>query len=97
MTLNRRIQCSLSGLLLIFISAYSSAEGGHKHHHALPQGFSDLMEKSMAEKFGLEFYVDGQVIPGVVTKLPGDGTVEVRNQSRDRIVIRLRRVSAIGR
>ena len=39
----------------------------------------------------------GQVIPGVVTAITDDGAVEVRNQARDRIVIRLDRVDAIGR
>ena len=70
-----------------------SADGDRK----LPAAYRELMQQSLEQKFGLEFYVKGQMIPGVVTRLGDDGVVEARNQSRDRIIIRLDRIDAIAR
>ena len=62
-----------------------------------PAAYHELLEASMTEKFGLEFYVKGQVIPGIVTAISDDGAVEVRNQRQDRVIIRLDRIDALGR
>ena len=57
--------------------------------------FGELFEISRAEKKGLTFYIGGQTVPGIVTKVNPD-TVEVRNQSHSRVVIRLDRVDAVA-
>lgn len=59
--------------------------------------FRELLELSQREKKVLTFYVVGQTIVGYVTKvLEGDGSVEVRNQTQSRVVIRLDRVDGVG-
>ncbi|MCB1747758.1 MAG: hypothetical protein KDK06_11315 [Gammaproteobacteria bacterium] len=78
--------------------AFACGEGKHGGKGTgQPAAFREMLEASLADKHGLEFHVRGQVIPGVVTAISDDGAVEVRNQARDRIVIRLDRVDAIGR
>ena len=62
---------------------------------AVPDAFRELLDLSKQEKSGLTFYLNGQTLPAIVTKINDDGTVEGRNQQYDRIVIRLNRVNAI--
>ncbi|MGE0483054.1 MAG: hypothetical protein AB7Q81_02845 [Gammaproteobacteria bacterium] len=101
--MNRKtIDCAGAMLALALLAAQTDAlacgEGKHGGKGAAPPAaYRELLEASLAEKHGLEFHVNGQVIPGVVTAISDDGAVEVRNQARDRIVIRLDRVDAIAR
>jgi hypothetical protein len=60
------------------------------------QAFQELFDYSQKEKKGLTFYVQGQAIPGVVTKIIGEDAVEVRNQTSNRIIIRLDRIDAVA-
>jgi hypothetical protein len=59
------------------------------------QSFCELLNRSETEGKGLMFYVKGQTIPGVVIKIGAD-TVEVREQTYGRIIIRLDSVDAIA-
>ena len=59
------------------------------------QAYQELLKSSEEKKRGLTFYVQGQSIPGVVTKI-GSDTIEVRNQTHGRIIIRLDRIDAIA-
>ena len=61
-----------------------------------PAAFDQMVLQSQQEKFGLVFFIKGQQIPGVVTRVVSNGLVEVRNQQHDRILIRLERVDAIA-
>ena len=74
------------------LSAPACAGGNSK---AIAQ-FKELLQESLAKKFGLQFYLQGQVIPGIVTKITDDNVVEVKNQEHERIMIRLDRVDAIA-
>ena len=58
--------------------------------------FSDLFESSMKEKKGLTFYLKGQTIAGIVTKILSQHAIEVRNQTHSRIVIRIDCIDAIA-
>src|SRR5688572_10294301 len=69
-------------LAAVLIGGASAAYGGEA-----AQAFQELFAASQKDKKGLTFYVKGQSIPGVVTKVGGDA-VEVRNQTHGRIVIR---------
>ena len=60
------------------------------------QAFQELFDYSQKEKKGLTFFVQGQAIPGVVTKMVGDEAIEVRNQTSNRIIIRLDRIDAVA-
>lgn len=61
-----------------------------------PSPFQDLIDKSKAEGKGLTFYVNGQAIPGVVTEVIDPQTVALRNQTHDRIILRLNKVDAVA-
>jgi hypothetical protein len=84
-------------LMLVLLAANAGVLACDGKGAAPPAAWRELLDASLAEKHGLEFHVNGQVIPGVVTAISDDGAVEVRNQVRDRIVIRLDRVDAIAR
>jgi len=59
------------------------------------QSFRELLDRSEKERKGLMFYVKGQTIPGVVVKI-GTDTVEVRNQTYGRVIIRLDSIDAVA-
>ena len=59
------------------------------------QLYQELFAASQKDKRGLTFHVNGQSIAGVVTKV-GTESVEVRNQTHGRIVIRIDRIDALA-
>ncbi len=69
----------------------ASAQGGSAMHP-----FQELIEQSQKEKKGLTFFIKGQNVGGVVTKIISPETVEVRNQTFSRIIIRLDQVDAVA-
>jgi hypothetical protein len=60
------------------------------------QAYQALFALSQKEQRGLTFYIQGQTIPGVVTKVIGNEAIEVRNQTFGRIIIRVDRVDAVA-
>lgn len=58
-------------------------------------GFKDLLDASAKDKKGLVFYVKGQTIAGVVTKVQGD-LIEVKNQTHGRILIKSSSIDAVA-
>jgi hypothetical protein len=82
----------LSGCVFINTAMADS----HKVHRGVPEAFHELIELSLKEKKGLTFFMNGQALPAVVTKVIDERTVEGRNQQYDRIIIRLSRVNAIA-
>jgi hypothetical protein len=79
-------------LALVCAGAPVHAAGSGK---AIAQ-FKILLQESMAKKFGLVFYVRGQTIAGMVTKITDENVVEVRNQEHERIMIRLDAIDALA-
>ncbi len=59
------------------------------------QSFRELPDRSEKEREGLMFYVKGQTIGGVGVKINAD-SVEVRNHTHNRIVIRLDSIDAVA-
>ena len=55
--------------------------------------FQQILEASQNEKKGVNLYVKGQTIAGVVVKLTAD-TVEMRSREFSRIVVRLDAIDA---
>jgi hypothetical protein len=82
----------LSGCVFINTAMADS----HTVHKGLPEAFQELIEFSLKEKKGLTFFMNGQTLPAVVTKIIDERTIEGRNQQYDRIMIRLSRVNAIA-
>ena len=62
---------------------------------AAHQSFRELLDRSEKERKGLMFYVKGQTIGGIVVKINAD-SVEVRNQTYSRIVIRFDSIDAVA-
>ncbi len=96
-------QKNLSVILLIafiavatvFVSQNTTAQGASQEVDMLTH-YQELLDLSQNENKGLTFYVNGQTIPGLVTKVIGEEAVEVRNQIHDRLIIRLDRIDAIA-
>jgi hypothetical protein len=58
--------------------------------------FKDLFELSQKEKKGLMFYLNGQTVGGLVTKIISDDLIEVRNREYDQILIRVASIDAVA-
>jgi ribosomal protein L19 len=58
------------------------------------QTFLELFQLSMKEKKGITFFLPGQTIAGVVTKVVDTEAVEARSQTYSRIIIRLDQILA---
>lgn len=84
------------GAIALFLAASSDSVFSQTAPIKSTQAFQELFDYSLKEKKGLTFYVQGQTIPGVVTKMIGEDAVEVRNQTSNRIIIRLDRIDAVG-
>ncbi|MBM4255558.1 MAG: hypothetical protein FJ147_06630 [Deltaproteobacteria bacterium] len=87
------ITIGLFAALLTFTSQPSFSQSPSAK---VSQVFQELLDYSLKEKKGLTFYVHGQTIAGVVTKIISEEAVEVRNQTSSRIIIRLDRVDAVA-
>lgn len=79
----------LATVLTVIHSSVASAQS------TAAQSFRELLDRSEKERKGLMFYVKGQTIPGIVVKTGAD-TVEVRNQTYGRIIIRLDSIDAVA-
>lgn len=80
----------------IFLSQ-TALSAGHRHHGEMPALYKEMLEQSMADKSGLTFFLNGQTLPAVVTKINDDGTIEGRSQQYGRIAIHLHKVNAIAK
>jgi len=83
----------IPAVMLVLASASATYAQGSRSEAV--QGFQELFAQSQKDKRGLTFFVKGQSIPGVVTKVIGDA-VEVRNQTHGRIIIRLDSIDAVA-
>lgn len=59
------------------------------------QSFGELFKLSLDTKRSLTFFVNGQSLPGIVTRI-GSDVVEVRSQAYERLVIRVDRIDALA-
>jgi len=60
------------------------------------QAILDVLQLSLKEKKGVTFFLPGQTIAGIVTKVVETEAVEARSQTYSRIVIRLDQVQAVA-
>lgn len=84
------------GAITLFLAVSSNLVFSQTAPTKPAQTFQELFDYSQKEKKGLTFFVQGQTIPGVVTKMVGDDAIEVRNQTSNRIIIRLDRIDAVA-
>ena len=88
------ITISFVGTILVLTPSPRAAFSQSSSSKGL-QTFQELFDYSQKEKKGLTFFVQGQTIAGVVTKMVGEDAIEVRNQTSNRIIIRLDRIDAV--
>src|SRR4249920_3320483 len=69
------------GAIALFLAVSSDSVFSQTAPTKPTQAFQELFDYSQKEKKGLTFYVQGQTIAGVVTKMIGDDAIEVRNQT----------------
>ena len=81
--------------LLLATAVTASAQGDAPAAKDYKAEMRALLEKSMTEKKGLMFHVNGQAIGGGVVALSSDAVI-VRNQEYGRIVIRLDSIDAVA-
>jgi hypothetical protein len=95
-----RVLCSsiilTLGAIALFLAVFSDSVFSQTAPTKTTQAFQELFDYSQKEKKGLTFFVQGQMIPGVVTKMMSDDALEVRNQTSNRIIIRLDRIDAVA-
>jgi hypothetical protein len=56
----------------------------------------EILNQSLTQKKGMSIYIGGQVINAIFVKRIDANTIEVRNQTFGRIIIRLDRIDAIA-
>ena len=56
----------------------------------------EILNQSLAQKKGMSIYIGGQVINAIFVKRIDANTIEVKNQTFGRIIIRTDRVDAIA-
>lgn len=86
----------LLALTLICTLRVASAVKASPQGGTAVQAYQELIEQSQKEKKGLTFFIKGQTIAGIVTKMIGSEAVEVRNQTHSRVIIRLDQVDAVA-
>lgn len=87
---------TLAALMIAIVLAAAAQLPDAYAQSQLMQNYQELFDKSLKEKKGLNFYVKGQTIPGVVVKVIGTEAVEVRNQTYGRIIIRMDSIDAVA-
>jgi len=60
-----------------------------------PGMYQQLFEASLNEKKGINVYLKGQSIPGVVTKIAADH-IEMRSREYSRIIVKLEAIDAVA-
>ena len=93
-----KMMASITMALLLsgYVFINTAMADSHKVHKGLPEAFQELIALSLKEKKRLTFFMNGQSLPAVVTKIVNEHTAEGHNQQYDRIIIRLSRVNAIA-
>ena len=92
----QRRRISLAAVIIAIVLASAAHSPAALAQSQLMQNYQELFERSLKEKKGLNFYVKGQTIPGVVVKVIGNEAVEVRNQTYGRIIIRVDSIDAVA-
>ncbi len=76
----------------------TTMQGSSQFHHG---GLSriildDLLEQSLAQKKGLAIYLSAQVIHAIFVRRIDENTIELRNQTSTRVIVRCDRIDAIS-
>ena len=87
----RLLVLCMSGLVLAQSSFAQSGTAA-----LAPAAVEEVLNISLTQKKGMTIYIGGQVINGVFVKRLDANTIEVRNQTFGRFIIRVDRIDAIA-
>lgn len=87
----RLLVLCMSGLVLAQSSFAQSGTAA-----LAPAAVEEVLNISLTQKKGMTIYIGGQVINGIFVKRLDANTIEVRNQTFGRIIIRVDRIDAIA-
>ena len=69
----------------------------HFHSGGLSRTILDeVLEQSIAQKKGLAIYLSAQVIHAIFVRRLDENTIELRNQTSNRVIVRCDRIDAIS-
>jgi len=75
----------------------TSMQSNHHLHCGLPRIIlDDVLEQSIAQKKGLAIYLGAQVIHAIFVRRIDENTIELRNQTSNRVIVRCDRIEAIS-
>ena len=80
------------GLFALTQSSFAQSTGGALSAATV----EEVLNQSLTQKKGMSIYIGGQVINAIFVKRIDGNTIEVRNQTFGRIIIRMDRVDAIA-
>lgn len=70
---------------------------GNQYHSGLSRMILDeMLEQSIAQKKGLAIYLSAQVIHAIFVRRIDEHTIELRNQTSNRVIVRCDRIEAIS-
>lgn len=81
------VGATLAALLSVHAPAWAQDAGGT---------IMQTLETSMKAKKGLNVYINGQNLTGIVVKIEPGQWVEMRSQQFARIVVRMERIDAVA-
>lgn len=91
-----RIAIPLLALGMAWLIAVPTALAQAGASALAPAAVEEILNQSLNQKKGMTIYIGGQVINGVFVKRIDANTIEVRNQTYNRIIIRVDRIDAIA-
>jgi hypothetical protein len=85
---------------LVLVAAFALNAAASMAADAMDAGvvkaLHEFFELSQKNQKSLMFYIQGQQVGGVVTRVVGEAGVEIRNRTNERIFIRLDRIDAVA-
>lgn len=81
----------LPAIALLLIAACNLARADDA-----PRAIEQALGAAQQDKRGVNLYVGGQVIPGIVVRVEPGQWVELRSQQFSRIIVRLDRIDALA-
>ena len=92
----KRISTALIVLAIAWLTAAPASFAQTAAGALAPADVEEILNQSLNQKKGMTIYLGGQVINGVFVKRLDANTIEVRNQTYGRIIIRVDRIDAIA-
>ena len=94
--LNHRLTPRLMALLLGFFIMTETTLAQSTSGALSAAAVEEVLNQSLTQKKGMSIYIGGQVVNAIFVKRIDANTIEVKNQTFGRIIIRMDRIDAIA-